>query len=546
MIPIYARASATFPSIAERLAPWADAEARDRLGAILQCIDDAVQVFDADGTLVFCNGMADRLSALPVGPLEGLSLGSVASRMGLLDARGAEFPVPILTRALRGEAVSRELGNYRGGDGAERWLMAGATPVLGPDGKVRMAVLTVQDLTELKRAEQALQRSENLLRHAQKMEAVGSLAGGVAHDFNNLLTAINGYASVLLEMVPPGDDKREAIEEIQRAGEKAATLTNQLLVFSRRQMAAPKIVDLNKVVSEMDKLLQRLIGEHLELVCSLDANLGRIKADQGQLEQVIMNLAVNARDAMPNGGRLEIRTTRMELAAGDARRVGQGLPAGSYAVLTVSDTGMGMEAGQVARIFEPFYTTKEPGKGTGLGLAMVFTIVEQSGGRIEVDSHPGDGSSFRIWLPSLPEGEEALPSIPEEKGYAGLGGTETVLLAEDDAFVRRFVGQVLQRAGYRVLEADRGEAALRVLAAESKAPDLLLTDMVMAGMTGSQLAEKAVKERPGLKVIFMSGYTGDATALKGIQDSSVAFLQKPFSPLRLLQKLRETLGARAA
>jgi two-component system, cell cycle sensor histidine kinase and response regulator CckA len=308
-----------------------------------------------------------------------------------------------------------------------------------------------------------------------------------------------------------------------------------------------KIVDLNKLVLEMEKLLHRLIGEDLELSSELDPQLGKVKVDPGQIEQVILNLTVNARDAMPGGGKLVIRTSITEVGperASDVTGGRQTIKPGSYAQLSISDTGVGMSEETKSRLFEPFFTTKEPGKGTGLGLSMVFGIVEQAGGRIEVESAPGRGSVFTILFPIIPTTDESVPAAGVDSSYSELGGTETILVVEDDSFVRKLVTNVLQRAGYRVLEAERGDAALRILETEARDPELLLTDLVMAGMSGSQLADKVAHSRPGIKIIFMSGYTSDAAAVKGIMDSTVAFLQKPFSPIRLLQKIRESLGKR--
>ena len=396
------------------------------------------------------------------------------------------------------------------------------------------AVVTFSDITERKHLEQQL-------RQAQKMEAIGQLAGGIAHDFNNMLTVISGYSELVLATLPPGDPQRGNIEQIKQAGERAAALTRQLLAFSRRQVLEPKVLDLNAVATNMDKMLQRLIGENIALVTVLKPGLGRVKADPGQVEQVIMNLAVNARDAMPRGGKLTIETADVELDEAYARNHITVKP-GPYVMLAVSDTGCGMDAQTQTRVFEPFFTTKEKGKGTGLGLSTVYGIVKQSGGYIWVYSEVGRGTTCKIYLPRV---EEALgTSQPGAFPASVLRGSETVLLAEDEEVVRSLASRVLRENGYTVLEASNGEEALQLCAQQRGTIRLVMTDVVMTGMSGRELAERLHVAHPEMTVLFTSGYTDEAVVRHGILDTGVAFLQKPFTPDALLHKVREVLDAK--
>src|SRR6266852_1549246 len=382
---------------------------------------------------------------------------------------------------------------------------------------------------------------EEQFRQSQKMEAVGQLAGGIAHDFNNLLTAILGNTQLLLRDLPPGDSKRGDVEEIRKASERAASLTRQLLAYSRRQMLQPEVLDLNVVVAEMDKMLRRLIGEHIALAAVLAPDLGRVRADPNQIEQVIVNLAVNARDAMPEGGKLTIETANVDLDETFAQ-AHLGSVAGSYAMLAVTDTGAGMDAGVRAHLFEPFFTTKEVGKGTGLGLATVYGIVKQSGGYISVYSEPGRGSSFKIYLPRIATPVDA-PANPQKGGVAR--GSETVLVVEDEPAVLTLSRRALEAQGYVVLAASDAAAALRVVERHGGTIHLLLTDVVMPGLSGRDLADRMAAQRPGIRVLYMSGYPGDAVVQHGTLPSGSAFLQKPFSPDGLARKVRDVLDANA-
>jgi PAS domain S-box-containing protein len=385
---------------------------------------------------------------------------------------------------------------------------------------------------------------EEQLLHSQKMEAVGRLAGGVAHDFNNLLTVIKGYSELMLNEVPEKDPMRVEVEEIRRAAERAASLTRQLLAFSRRQVLEPKVVDLNAIIGNMQKLLLRLLGEDVELQVSLSPALGNVKADPGQIEQVIMNLAVNARDAMPRGGKLTVETCNHAIDETYAREHAV-VHAGHYAMMAVTDTGIGMDQQTVSHVFEPFFTTKETGKGTGLGLSTVYGIVKQSGGYIWVYSEPGHGTSFKVYLPIVETGKA------EETGSRPVltptyRGTETILLVEDEGGVRALVKEVLQRHGYRVIETGNGGEAL--LACEQHPEDIhmLLSDVVLAQMTGTELARRLTPLRPNMKVLFISGYTEEAIIHQGVLEEGTAFLQKPFTPNVLARKVRQVLDGESA
>jgi PAS domain S-box-containing protein len=384
----------------------------------------------------------------------------------------------------------------------------------------------------------AQRQLEEQLRQSQKMEAVGQLAGGIAHDFNNLLTAILGSTQLLLHHIPRGDPRREDAEEIRNAGLRAAELTRQLLAFSRRQVLAPKVLDLNAVVANMDRMLRRLLGDDVELVTSLEPAAGAVNADPGQLEQVLLNLAVNARDAMPAGGRLSIETTRVTLHEDHVERRHR-MPPGDYVCLAVADTGVGMDEATQAHLFEPFFTTKEVGKGTGLGLATVYGIVKQSGGYIWVYSESGHGTTIKVYLPRVAGVADAPAPAPEPRPVRH--GDETVLLVEDAAPVRTLARRSLEAHGYTVLDAPDGPSALEVAAGHAAAIDILVTDVVMPGMSGRELAERLAPLRPSMKVLYTSGYTDDAMVRQGVLSAGVAFLQKPFVPESLARKVREVL-----
>jgi two-component system cell cycle sensor histidine kinase/response regulator CckA len=398
------------------------------------------------------------------------------------------------------------------------------------NGKVIGLIGISSDVTELKRLEKQF-------REAQKMEAVGRLAGGVAHDFNNLLTVINSYSEMMLADMTREHPDREALTEIRKAGDRAANLTHQLLAFSRNQILQPRVVNLNKTLPDLIKLLRRLIGEDVELVFEADRGLCLTKVDPMQLDQAIVNLAVNARDSMSAGGRLTIKTRNVKVDDQNIRSRAA-VRAGEYVEVCVSDTGHGMDEATQARVFEPFFTTKQPGKGTGLGLAMVYGFVKQSGGHIEMESKLGKGTTFRIYLPRSVEPGTATAA---EGSQLSPRGTETVLLVEDEEAVRTLTKRVLESRGYKVMAARDGQEGLTMAKEFDGAIDMLVTDLVMPRMSGRDLADELVKSRPAIRVLFMSGYTDESMLPRAVVDSQGIFLQKPFSPTELAQKVREIL-----
>jgi two-component system, cell cycle sensor histidine kinase and response regulator CckA len=439
------------------------------------------------------------------------------------------LPIAAHRRAVAGEAMTFHI-EWKSGSYA-----CHAEPLRGANGELQGAICMSLDITDRKQLEEQL-------RQAQKMEAVGRLAGGIAHDFNNLLMVIQGYADLLADRVPTGDPLRRNAEQIQMAAQRATSLTRQLLAFSRKQMLAPKVLNIQSVVSDMEKILRRLIGEDVALETSSAPDLWLIKADRSQIEQVILNLAVNARDAMPQGGRLTIETMNVELDASYAHPPAV-LSPGKYVMLAVTDNGSGMDAETQAHIFEPFFTTKEKGKGTGLGLATVYGIVKQSGGYVWVYSEPGRGTSFKIYLPRI---EDAQPGSARERKPDTLSlprGSETVLLVEDEKGVRELAREYLEMSGYTVIEAENGHMALELAAMHAGQIHLLMTDVVMPGISGRELAERASQIRPGIKILYMSGYTDQAVVHHGILESDAVLLQKPFTAATLAAKLREILTA---
>jgi len=397
-----------------------------------------------------------------------------------------------------------------------------------------------RDITERKRLEGALRESEEQLRQSQKLEAIGQLAGGVAHDFNNLLTAINGYSALALRRLGDDHPVSSYLEEIRKAGDRAANLTRQLLAFGRKQLLQPLAINLNDIVGDMINLLKRLIGEDIQLVTRPDAKLKLIKADPGQLEQVLLNLVVNARDAMPSGGTVTIETANTTLDGAYAGRH-VGVTPGEYVILAISDTGTGMDHATQSRIFEPFFTTKETGKGTGLGLSTVYGIIKQSGGNVWVYSESGKGTTFKVYLPQV---EDQVAPREDSKADATIKrGCETVLLVEDEELVRKLAGDLLEESGYVVLSASGGEEAISFGKNHTNRIDLLITDVVMPRISGKQVAEQLAKIHPETKVLFMSGYTDEAIVHHGIVDSHIAFIQKPFSERALAQKVRDVLDS---
>jgi PAS domain S-box-containing protein len=417
-------------------------------------------------------------------------------------------------------------------DGSRVPVLIGVATLTGMSGETE-AVSFVVDITERKKLEQQL-------RQAQKVEAIGQLAGGIAHDFNNLVGIIIGYSEIFEERLGLDDPLRPKAEQIKKAGRRAASLTRQLLAFSRQQALEPRVLDLNAVIADTLKMLRRLIDENVELVAVPEPALGRVSADQGQIEQIIMNLTVNARDAMPRGGNLTISTGNAEMDDAFVRLHPGAIP-GSYVVLSVSDTGCGMDLETQTHIFEPFFTTKGEGKGTGLGLATVYGVVKQSGGYISVESEPGIGSTFRIYLPRIQE--PVASAAPVDGGEKKAHGCETVLLVEDAHVLRELARELLEAGGYTVLEAANGADAISLAEKHPGPIHLLLSDVVMPGMNGPELAGKIIGARPDTKVLYMSGYTGDALPVQELLNSGAALLHKPFTGLSLATKVREVLAA---
>jgi two-component system cell cycle sensor histidine kinase/response regulator CckA len=438
---------------------------------------------------------------------------------------------------LAGQSAPVDEHCYLRMDGESFTVQVSASPI-SYDGRPA-ALVFFRDMTEHKRAADEKSRLEQRLHQAQKMESVGRLAGGVAHDFNNHLTVINGYCDMLLDALAPEDPLREELGEIRAAGERAAALTQQLLAFSRKQIVEPRPLILNEVVEEYCRLVRRLIGDDIEVVAELEPALGAVMADRGQMHQILMNLAVNSRDAMPHGGKIVVATSNVEIEPSDS-----GAPegkSGPHVMLTVTDTGVGMSDEILQKIFEPFFTTKPLGVGTGLGLATVYGIVEQSGGFIRVSSRPGEGTTFRIHLPRI----EQIPEAPDSRlsAPARLPGSETVLVVEDQDDVRKLALGILKKSGYRLLEAANGPEAILVAGAFPESIDLLVTDVIMPGMTGRELATRLQSVRPKLKVLYTSGYSAEVIAHEGVLDGGVSYLAKPFVPADLAAKVRGVLSA---
>ena len=498
-------------------------EGEARLRVLVEQLPAVLWTVDRD--LRFTSALGAGFARLKIKPNEivGMSL------LDYFETTDQTFlPIAAHRRAVAGEPMTFHV-EWKSGSYA-----CHVEPLRDSDGQVSGAICMSLDITDRKQLEEQL-------RQAQKMEAVGRLAGGIAHDFNNLLMVIQGYGDLLVERLPTGDPLRRNAEQIQMASQRATSLTRQLLAFSRKQMLAPKILNIQTVVADMEKILRRLIGEDIQLETSSAPDLGLVKADRSQIEQVILNLAVNARDAMPQGGRLTIETANVELDASYSHPPAV-LSPGRYVMLAVTDNGCGMDAETQAHVFEPFFTTKEKGKGTGLGLATVYGVVKQSGGYVWVYSEPGRGTSFKIYLPRI--AETAVPAGREGKSDMQVPqrGSETILLVEDEKGVRELAREYLTSSGYTVIEAEDGHTALELAAMHVGPIHLLLTDVVMPGISGRELAERVGQIRPGIKIIYMSGYTDQAVVHHGILDNDAILLQKPFTLMTLAGKLREMLA----
>jgi PAS domain S-box-containing protein len=440
-------------------------------------------------------------------------------------------------RAIRENGFSGVEVRRKKKDGSDIDIRLATGSIKDPDGTVVGIVAIMEDITERLRMEKALRESEEQLRQSQKIEAVGQLAGGVAHDFNNLLTAIRGYSELLLHRLDASSPLRREVEEIQKAGDRAASLTRQLLAFSRKQILQPKVLDLNSVVANMEGMLRRLIGEDIDLVAVLRPDIWNVTVDPGQIEQVIMNIVVNARDAMPKGGKVVIETSNVMVDDAYALRRAVVKP-GEYVLLAISDTGEGMSESTKMHLFEPFFTTKEKGKGTGLGLSTVYGIVKQSGGYIWVYSEPGKGSAFKVYLPRA----AGISETKIEPGRRPLPrGKEIVLVVEDDEAVRNLIGDILRGGGYKVIAAADGGEAVKIGNEHEGPIHLVLTDVVMPKMGGREAAECLTQSLPDVKVLYMSGYTDDAIVRHGVLDPGIPFIQKPFTPEAILRKVRELL-----
>jgi PAS domain S-box-containing protein len=542
-----------------RFAEKVSRESEESLATMLHSIGDGVIATDVDGKIVRLNRVAEELTGWAASEALGRPFADV---FRIVDSRTKEPARNPVARVLS-EGVTVNLDDDTtliAKNGAEIPIADSAAPIRDSLDRIAGAVLVFRDASaereyaerlrglneELERRVEertsALQKTEAQLLQSQKMEAIGRLAGGIAHDFNNLLSVIISFSEMLIE-----DAERDHLpanvtsdlDEIKKAGLRAADLTRQLLAFSRQQVLAPKLVDLNDIVAGMEKLLRRVIGADITLRVVRSSDGVLVKVDPGQIEQVIMNLVVNARDAMPRGGKLTIEVSRADLGE-EFAAAHRGIKPGAYMQLAVTDTGTGMSKEVQAQIFEPFFTTKEKGKGTGLGLSTVFGIVQQSGGTVWVYSEPGHGTTFKIYLPVA---QDAAVTTTAPAPVARPRGSETILLVEDEPGVRAIARGILSRAGYKVLEAEDGATALRVFESTQEPIHLVLTDVVMPGMSGRELVEELAKREPGLKVLFMSGYTDDTVVHHGVLDRGFAFLQKPIMPDALGKKVREVLDA---
>ncbi|MBI4529719.1 MAG: PAS domain S-box protein [Deltaproteobacteria bacterium] len=495
---------------------------------IIESAPDGVLVVDSAGKILISNTQAQKLFGYSREELAGTRIETLMPAR-LRDSHLAYRESYALAPRNRPMGGAQGLIGLRK-DGTEFSADISLSPIETEEG--HLVIATVRDITERKNLEEQL-------RQSQKMEALGLLAGGIAHDFNNLLTTIIGYSDLLLNDLGPDDPRRKDAEEIKKAGKLAASLTRQLLTFSQKKVLQPKVLDLNAIIITLEKIVKRLLGQHIDVTIALDPQLGRVRAEQGQIEQVILNLAVNARDAMPNGGKLMIETANVELDENYARAHIEVEP-GPYVMLSFSDTGLGMDAETRSRIFDPFFTTKEHGKGTGLGLAAVYGAVKQGRGSILVYSEPGKGTVFKIYLPRVEEEVEIRRKDREH--LTSPGGGETILVVEHEEPLRDLVRVSLEQKGYRVLVASSADEAIRSCEQYPGPIHLMITDLVMPQMDGRRLAGELGAFRPEMKVLYMSGYAINTVLQHGVLDPNVPFLEKPFTSTLLARKVREVLS----
>lgn len=495
------------------------------LSHALRNVSESLSVFDLSGNIIFVNESFIKTYGYSKEELIGQSINKFHP-----SQNPRQIFKPIIEKTLKGSWEGEITATRKGGENFSIYIRT--SPVLGDDGLPIVIVGVARDITEKKLL-------EDQLRQSQKMEAIGQLAGGIAHDFNNLLTVIEGYTELLFSNISESDASYSFVRQIKKAADRATSLTSQLLAFSRRQILQPKTIDVNILVSEMSVMLKRLIGENIELTTMLSPDIGYIKADRGQMEQVLMNLAVNARDAMPDGGLLTVETKAVSLEAALYERHHSGIRKGMYVMLAITDNGVGMDSETKERVFEPFFTTKEKSKGTGLGLATVYGIVKQSGGHLWVYSEPGKGTTFKIYLPMV-KSKRKIKEKPEA-AIEDLHGSETILVVEDEFMVRELVCDTLRASGYTILEAANGKQAIDVFSSNKDKIDLVLTDVIMPEMSGRKMIETLYEAHPNITALYMSGYTDDAIIKHGVLEPGMAYIQKPFSPKALIQKVKEVL-----
>ena len=507
-------------------------ESEERFRHLAELLPQTVFETDLDGRLTFCN-----LAAFPMFGYSQEDYHRGANCLDMVVPEDRPRAMANIRRVLAGEDIGSTEYTAARRDGTTFPIIMHST-VIVRDGEPQGLRGILFDITDRRQL-------EDELRQSQKMEAIGRLAGGVAHDFNNLLTAINGYSEMALAALDPDNRVTGYIAEVKKAGKRAAALTTQLLAFSRRQILQPEVIDLDTVVKDMEMMLRRVIGEDIVLTSNFADDLCTVEADPGQIQQVLLNLAVNARDAMPRGGQLTIETRNADLAEANGHTHHNANP-GLYAVLSVTDNGPGMDDATLARAFEPFFTTKSAGKGTGLGLATVHGIVEQSGGHVRVHSHPGRGTRFEIWLPARNETASCPNTLPPAKAPAQPPRAETILVVEDESMIRELAHRILDDAGYDILTAADGDEAIRLAAQHADTIDLMLTDVVLPGISGHELAKRLSTSPHHTPVLYMSGYTDGAIVHHGVLDPGIPFIQKPFTPSQLLAKVREVLDTHAA